>query len=114
MTLSRRDRLIVAKPGTKCLGIDGKLLRPGGTVEVIVSPSVRRIGSIVPQGRGHFPRDSRHFVSGYYQPVPSGQNQSPLKCLPFLELLGWILLSLRDEEPSQTVLIFVPFAPASK
>jgi hypothetical protein len=29
-------------------GIDVKRLRPGGTVEVIVSPSVSRIGSIVP------------------------------------------------------------------
>src|SRR4249920_20361 len=37
-----------SKPGTKCLGIDVKRLRPGGTVEVIVSPSVSRIGSIVP------------------------------------------------------------------
>src|SRR5271154_5985820 len=58
-------------------GIDVKRLRPGGTVEVIVSPSVSRIGSIVPLGRGHFPRDSRHFVPGYYRAVPPGQNQSP-------------------------------------
>jgi hypothetical protein len=29
-------------------GIDVKRLRPGGTVEVIVSPNVSRIGSIVP------------------------------------------------------------------
>jgi len=31
------------------------------------------IGSIVPLGRGYFPHDSRHFVPGYYQPVPPGQ-----------------------------------------
>jgi hypothetical protein len=47
-------------------GIDVKRLRPGGTVEVMVSPRVSRIGSIVPLGRGHFPRDSRHFVPGYF------------------------------------------------
>ena len=41
-------------------GIELKRLRHGGAVEVIVS----RIGSIVPLGRGHFPRDSRHFVPG--------------------------------------------------
>ena len=35
-------------------GIDVKRLRPGGTVEVIVSPSVSRIGSIVPLGRAIF------------------------------------------------------------
>ena len=62
-------------------GIDVKRLRPGGTVEVIVSPSVSRIGSIVPLGRAIFPRDSRHFVPGYYRAVPPGQNQSPSKCL---------------------------------
>src|SRR5580700_7972443 len=44
--LSRRDRLIVARHEVP--GIDVKRLRPGGTVEVIVSPSVSRIGSIVP------------------------------------------------------------------
>jgi hypothetical protein len=53
-------------------GIDVKRLRPGGTVEVIVCPSVSRIGSIVPLGRGHLPRDSRHFVPGYYRACPSG------------------------------------------
>ena len=37
-------------------GIDVKRLRPGGTVEVIVSPSVSRIGSIVPLGRGSLHR----------------------------------------------------------
>jgi hypothetical protein len=52
--------------------IDVKRLRPGGTVEVMVSPSVSRIGSIVPLGRGRFPRDSRHFVPGYYRACPSG------------------------------------------
>jgi len=31
------------------------------------------IGSIVPLGRDDFPRDSGHFVPGYYQPVPPGQ-----------------------------------------
>src|SRR5580700_4868039 len=77
--LSRRDRLIVARHEVP--GIDVKRLRPGGTVEVIVSPNVSRIGSIVPLGRGHFPRDSRHFVPGYYRAVPPGQNQSPSKCL---------------------------------
>jgi hypothetical protein len=25
-----------------------------------------------PARRGHFPRDSRHFVPGYYRAVPSG------------------------------------------
>ena len=44
--MSRRDRLIVARHEVP--GIDVKRLRPGGTVEVIVSPSVSRIGSIVP------------------------------------------------------------------
>jgi hypothetical protein len=31
------------------------------------------IGSIVPLGRDYFPRESRHLVPGYYQPVPPGQ-----------------------------------------
>jgi hypothetical protein len=53
-------------------GIDVKQFRPGGTVEVIVCPSVSRIRSIVPLGRGHFPRDSTHFVPGYYRACPSG------------------------------------------
>jgi hypothetical protein len=35
--LSRRDRLIVAS--AKCLGSDAERPRPGGTVEVIVSPT---------------------------------------------------------------------------
>src|SRR5271166_4003583 len=61
--------------------------RPGGTVEVMVSPEWREerqvfllknsgpmmFDSIVPLGRGYFPHDSRHFVPGYYQPVPPGQ-----------------------------------------
>jgi hypothetical protein len=32
------------------------------------------IGSIVPLGRGYFPRQPRHFVPGYYRAVPPGQN----------------------------------------
>jgi hypothetical protein len=39
---SRRDRLIVARH--ECLGVDVKRLRPGGAVEVIVSPKVSSIG----------------------------------------------------------------------
>jgi len=39
------------------------------------------IGSIVPLGRGYFPNDSRHFVPGYYQPVPPGQNPSGTKAV---------------------------------
>src|SRR5271157_5896758 len=31
------------------------------------------IRSIVPVGRGYFPHNPRHFVPGYYQPVPPGQ-----------------------------------------
>src|SRR5271166_2634920 len=31
------------------------------------------IRSIVPLGRGYFPHNPRHFVPGYYQPVPPGQ-----------------------------------------
>ena len=53
-----------AKPYFVPTPIDVKRLHPGGTVEVIVSPSVSRIGSIVPLGRAIFPRDSRHFVPG--------------------------------------------------
>jgi hypothetical protein len=53
----------------------GEWLFPGGTVEVIVSPSVSRIPSIVPLGRGYFPNDSGHFVPGHYHAVPLGQNR---------------------------------------
>ena len=54
-------------------GIDVKRLRPGGTVEVVVSPSVSRIGSIVPLGRAIF------------------------LVLPGTSCLATIVLSLRDK-----------------
>ena len=50
--LSRRDSTIVARHEVP--GIDLKRLRPGGTVEVIVSPNVSRIGSNVHRGTGPF------------------------------------------------------------
>jgi hypothetical protein len=30
----------------------------------------------VPEGRGYFPRDCRHFVPGYYRAVPPGRKPS--------------------------------------
>jgi hypothetical protein len=53
-------------------GIDVKRLRPGGTVEVIVSPNVSRIGSIVPLDGAIFLVIPGTFVPGYYRAVPSG------------------------------------------
>jgi len=75
-------------PGTKCLGRDVERPRPGGTVEVIVSPTgigrrnwahaalenVSATGSIVPLGRVIFPHDSRHLVPGDDHAVPLEQN----------------------------------------
>jgi hypothetical protein len=101
--LSRRDRLIVARyevPGYRC-----RELRPGGTVEVIVSPrdicprnrvhaALETPGILLkgmltsnlsrdpfnrPAGTGLFPHDSRHFVPGYYRALPPGQSHSPIE-----------------------------------
>jgi hypothetical protein len=80
-------------------------LRPGGTVEVIVS-SQAEIRSIVPLGRGYFPHDSRHFVPGYYRAVPPGQKPSPIevsriiisRALGFVRFSGWrLFLQLRRD-----------------
>jgi len=80
-------------------------LRPGGTVEVIVS-SQAEIRSIVPLGRGYFPHDSRHFVPGYYRAVPPGQKPSPIevpriiisRALGFVRFSGWrLFLKLRRD-----------------
>ena len=40
----------------------------------VMNGFLAKIGSIVPLGRGYFPRHSRHFVPGYYRAVPPGQN----------------------------------------
>src|SRR5580698_2262308 len=69
-----------------------------------------------PARRGHFPRDSRHFRAWLLSCCPIRDKTNRIGPRIILELhgsiLGWILLSPRDEEPSQTVLIFVPFNPA--
>jgi hypothetical protein len=74
-------------------GIDLKRLRPGGTVDAIflVIPGTSCLSTIVLSLRD---KTNRHRVPR-----------------TIFELLGWILLSLRDEEPSQNILIFVPFIP---
>jgi len=113
--LSRRDRLIVARHEVP--GIDVKRLRPGGTVEVIVSPNVSRIGSIVPLDGAIFlviPGTSclATIVLSLRDKTNRHRSASNYLRAPWVNP-GWILLSPRDEEPSQTVLIFVPFFPVS-
>ena len=86
--LSRRDRLIVARHEVP--GIDVKRLRPGGTVEVIVSPTdiCRRgaiflmiqgtscLATIVPslRDKSHSPIEAPHnYLSAYgVNPGPNG------------------------------------------
>ena len=42
-----------------------------------------------PAETGYFPHDSRHFVPGYYQPVPSGTKDIlPAEALIKLALMG--------------------------
>src|SRR4029077_1959685 len=96
-------------------GIDVKRLRSGGTVEVIVSPNVSRIGSIVPLDGANFlviPGTSclATIVLSLRDKTNLHRSASNYLRAPWVNP-GWILLSPRDEEPSQTVLIFVPFPP---
>ena len=42
----------------------------------MIQPLINGMASIVPLGRGSFPRDSRHFVPGYYRAVPPGRKPS--------------------------------------
>jgi hypothetical protein len=67
--------------------------------------------STVPLGRGSLNRP-RHFVPGYYQPVPPGQSHSPIehlpdflltyfafkaaKCCSILWVSGWIPVKRRN------------------
>jgi hypothetical protein len=60
------------------------------------------------------PTLNRYFVPGYYRAVPSGTKPIAIEVPRIIlelhgSILGWLLLSPRDEEPSQTVLIFAPF-----
>jgi hypothetical protein len=57
----------------------------------VMNGFLAKIGSIVPLGRGYFPRHSRHFVPGYYRAVPPGQNtliHSTAEALPKLAFMG--------------------------
>ena len=103
-------------------GIDVKRLRPGGTVEVTVSPSVHQnrfnrpayllslyVRRRVLPAQGFNPGSFQTLRAWLLSCCPSGTKPIAIEVpRTILELLGWILLSLRDEEPSQTVLIFAP------
>ena len=54
----------------------------------VMNGFLAKIGSIVPLGRGYFPRHSRHFVPGYYRAVPPGQIHSTAEALPKLAFMG--------------------------
>jgi hypothetical protein len=47
--------------------------RPSGTIEPILLTLGLTMTSTVPPGRSRFTSIPRHFVPGYYQPVPPGQ-----------------------------------------
>jgi hypothetical protein len=50
--------------------------RPGGTVESLPVPqNIQVFRFNRPAGTELIPYDSRHFVPGYYQPVPPGQKR---------------------------------------
>jgi hypothetical protein len=62
----------------KCLGLEKKATRPGGTAEDVRPGEIfrqfrARPESGVPPGRESLCYYSRHFVPGYYHSVPSGQ-----------------------------------------
>jgi hypothetical protein len=62
---------------------NGQIISPSkmsaeGVAEIVLRnyATLPEIRSTVPLGRPYFPYDSRHFVSGYYQPVPPGQKHA--------------------------------------
>jgi hypothetical protein len=72
LVLSRRDSTIVARHEVP--GITRKMApSPYGTIEPILLTLGLTMTSTVPPGRSRFTSIPRHFVPGYYQPVPPGQ-----------------------------------------
>src|SRR5271166_3308263 len=58
------------------------------------------IRSIVPLGRGYFSHNPRHFVPGYYQPVPPGQKPFGPRA-PRLKLTRMGACPYRRQAPSR-------------
>jgi hypothetical protein len=54
-------------------GITRKMAPSSGTIEPILLTLGLTMTSTVPPGRNRFTSIPRHFVPGYYQPVPPGQ-----------------------------------------
>ena len=50
-----------------------EMARPSGTIEPILLTLGLTMTSTVPPGRSRFTSIPRHFLPGYYQPVPPGQ-----------------------------------------